>query len=138
MELPEIPPECLDACKKAVEKYGVDKCRDAFNLSMDNGESHISKSLSPTQAIMDKFNVDFSEAAELFNAGSTLWQHETRPEFENAIRNYNEKKQKLPTCPKSGCEGKLHETIAQAEEFNGLYHCESCNAIFKKKQKKVR
>ena len=108
-----------------IEKYGADKCEEVWRL--------MEASQSPTETVMDALKVDRSEALEFVMAIMTIKQLELEPSVKEATQRYAANKHNLPSCPKEGCPGKLHKTISQSEEYNGMFHCDSCHSMFRKK-----
>lgn len=135
MEFPKAP-ELSENCKKTLDEHGYDKCKKAYDLVMEDKSLNMQTKIN-WQNISEKLDISINEAMTIFHVGMTLSMQETQPESERIWKDYNANKHKLPSCPKKECEGKLHITVAQAEEFNGMYVCDGCNTMFKKKEKKT-
>lgn len=132
MELPKQPKELTDSYKNTIEKYGEDACRIASGF-MDKANA---PAVSPINLVMEKFDVDFCSATDMIMAGADLKMQDMRPDLEKTIENYNANIHKLPSCPDKECDGKLHVTVAIDDYFSGMYHCDGCSKMFRKKEKK--
>lgn len=115
--------------KGIISKVGEDNCKEIFKeiLKIMTSNPDWQKTIS------EKYNVEQSDVFDIFLAGSSISLKESAPSNFDAMKQYHQNKPKLPSCPKKGCDGKLHITVSLSEEYNGLYICDQCSTTFRKK-----
>ncbi len=130
--------EIIDQNKPIIDKFGLDACMQLTNIvtkeissAMENG-----KPSNPTKIIRktgESLGATNSEAISMHMIGMKLKLLDLN--VDKFIKKYNENRDNLPDCPVSRCEGKLHLMHSMSEEFNGAYHCDACERMFKRKKK---
>ena len=113
-----------------ISKVGEVKCKEIYEemLKIMTSDPDWQKTIS------EKHNIDQSDVFSIFSAGSSIKMKESAPSLNETMKHYHENKHKLPSCPKKGCDGKLHITVSLAEENDGLYLCDNCSSTFRKKK----